>query len=114
MRSLLAVVSSISAFALLPKPILAALPRHAANQFTVDTSNGPITGHPAVNASDVVEYLGIPYAQPPLGDLRFAPPVKYSGDKPYVASHWVCVGQKSVVERLKRLILCVNRDSTVR
>ena len=46
-------------------------------KWTVETTNGRITGHPAANTSgDVVEFLGIPYAQPPLGELRFAPPRK--------------------------------------
>ena len=56
---------------------------------TVSTTNGLVTGHPATNASKVVEYLGIPYAQPPVGELRFAPPAKYSGNGSYVASNWV-------------------------
>ncbi|CAO1605838.1 hypothetical protein XANCAGTX0491_009343 [Xanthoria calcicola] len=46
----------------------------------VKTSNGIIIGHEAPNASQVVEYLGIPYAQPPIGDLRFAAPVAYKGN----------------------------------
>lgn len=46
----------------------------------VKTSNGIIIGHEARNASQVVEYLGIPYAQPPIGDLRFAAPVVYKGN----------------------------------
>lgn len=46
----------------------------------VQTSNGFIIGHEAPNASNVVEYLGIPYAQPPIGDLRFAAPVALEGD----------------------------------
>ena len=46
----------------------------------VQTSTGMIIGHEAPNASDVTEYLGIPYAQPPLGDLRFAAPVAFAGD----------------------------------
>lgn len=29
----------------------------------------------AVNNSRVAAYLGIPYAEPPMGDLRFAAPV---------------------------------------
>ena len=46
----------------------------------VKTSNGIIIGHAAPNASQVVEYLGIPYAQPPIGDLRFAAPIAYKGN----------------------------------
>lgn len=46
----------------------------------VQTSNGYFIGHQAPNASEVIEYLGIPYAQPPVGDLRFAAPVAYQGN----------------------------------
>lgn len=38
---------------------------------TVYTGNGPITGRYAANTRTVIEYLGIPYAKPPVGDLRF-------------------------------------------
>ncbi|KAI9901074.1 hypothetical protein N3K66_002891 [Trichothecium roseum] len=49
----------------------------ANGKWTVDTTNGRIIGHLAANTSDdVVEFLGIPYAEPPLGELRFAPPRK--------------------------------------
>ncbi|KAL8917378.1 MAG: hypothetical protein Q9172_005880 [Xanthocarpia lactea] len=48
----------------------------------IQTSNGCLIGHQAPNASDVIEYLGIPYAQPPVGHLRFAAPVAYQGDAP--------------------------------
>lgn len=41
---------------------------------TVETANGPITGHVADNSACVVEYLGIPYAKPPVDKLRFAAP----------------------------------------
>lgn len=58
--------------------------------FTVNTTNGPITGHPAKTASTVHEFLGIPYAQPPVGKLRFMPPQRYAGDQPFVASNFVC------------------------
>jgi cholinesterase len=43
----------------------------------VRTTSGLVTGHPAPDASQVSEYLGIPYAKPPVGELRFATPVAY-------------------------------------
>ncbi|GAB1319653.1 hypothetical protein MFIFM68171_09863 [Madurella fahalii] len=46
---------------------------------TVHTTSGPVDGHAASVASQVSEYLGIPYAQPPVGRLRFQPPVRYNG-----------------------------------
>ncbi|KUJ21349.1 alpha/beta-hydrolase [Mollisia scopiformis] len=46
---------------------------------TVETSSGSVTGHASSTYSEVSEYLGIPYAYPPVGDLRFAAPVKYTG-----------------------------------
>lgn len=52
----------------------------ASRDTTVQTSNGFIVGHEAPNTSKVIEYLGIPYAQPPIGDLRFAAPVAYAGN----------------------------------
>lgn len=55
---------------------------------TIKTSNGAITGHASKNASSVCEYLGIPYAQPPVGDLRFAPPLKYNDSGAYIAANY--------------------------
>ncbi|KAL9059370.1 MAG: hypothetical protein Q9162_001239 [Coniocarpon cinnabarinum] len=46
----------------------------------VNTTSGIVIGHRAKNATQVSEYLGIPFAHPPVGDLRFAPPVPYTGD----------------------------------
>jgi hypothetical protein len=57
---------------------------------TVNTENGRITGHRSPQAKDVWEYLGIPYAQPPIGDLRFAEPQRYKGKGPYKAAKFVC------------------------
>lgn len=41
---------------------------------TVETSSGAVQGHAAADNSSVSAYLGIPFAEPPVGDLRFAPP----------------------------------------
>jgi cholinesterase len=60
---------------------------------TVKTENGDITGHRAPKAKDVWEYLGIPYAQPPLAALRFAAPQKYKGKGPYSAANFVSLLQ---------------------
>ncbi|GJD03592.1 carboxylesterase [Colletotrichum higginsianum] len=45
----------------------------------VQTTSGLVQGHAASTASQVSEYLGIPYAQPPVGNLRFQPPAKFAG-----------------------------------
>ena len=44
------------------------------------TSSGPVQGHAASNATRVSEYLRIPYALPPIGDLRWAAPQNFSGN----------------------------------
>jgi carboxylesterase type B len=41
---------------------------------TVSTSSGTVHGRIDASAPDVRQFLGVPFAQPPLGDLRFAPP----------------------------------------
>ncbi|TVY75945.1 Cholinesterase [Lachnellula suecica] len=46
---------------------------------SVHTSSGIIDGHAASDATAVSEYLGIPFAEPPVGELRFAAPQKYNG-----------------------------------
>ena len=56
---------------------------------TVKTSSGYITGHPARNRSQVVEYLGIPYAKPPTGHLRFAAPQTLVSKRYFTASEYV-------------------------
>ena len=73
--------------------ILFLLPHKRSLLSSVQTNNGLIVGHTAPNASSVVEYLGIPYAEPPL---RFAAPRKFNGDasSTFEASDFVSQGPK--------------------
>lgn len=65
----------------LPPPqlflLLLLLPSAAALQdLLVQTSSGPVRGFRVPSPSgDVAAFLGIPYARPPLGPLRFRPPL---------------------------------------
>jgi hypothetical protein len=67
----------------------------------VKTSSGPVDGHPAPNATEVSEYLGIPFAKPPVGDLRFEPPQPYIGKSVINGSNFVSqtsiIGPKSMI-----------------
>lgn len=57
----------------------------------VPSTSGLIIGHRAPKTSSTFEFLGIKYGQAPIGDLRFAPPERYSPprDTIYNASYWV-------------------------
>ena len=55
----------------------------------VKTTSGTLIGQAAGGAPDVSEYLGIPYAQPPLGDLRWAAPKKFKGTGNITARSYV-------------------------
>ena len=57
---------------------------------SVQTSSGLVTGQAASNRTQVSEYLGIPFAQPPTGILRFAAPEKFSGSGKIQATTFVC------------------------
>lgn len=59
---------------------------------TVTMSRGRITGHKAPEVEGVYEFLGVPYAKPPVGELRFAPPAKLGPE----ASSAVFVADKYV------------------
>ena len=74
---------------LLPTALVGADKSDAQVGAVVQTSSGPISGHPALNRTQVSEYLGIPYAQPPLGDLRFAEPQTFSSSKPLTGASYV-------------------------
>ena len=59
-----------------PHPHVAALGDGAATPLTVDTDAGPVVGRrlPWRGGATVDEFLGVPYARPPVGDLRWRPP----------------------------------------
>jgi cholinesterase len=44
----------------------------------IKTTSGVVTGIAGQNDASVSAYLGIPFAHPPIGSLRFAAPVKYT------------------------------------
>lgn len=55
----------------------------------VPTTNGLITGHVPSKSDCVVEFLGIPYAQPPVGHFRFEAPVRLNvNSKPFIAAKY--------------------------
>jgi hypothetical protein len=56
----------------------------------VETSSGPVAGHAAAGYTEVSEYLGIPFGQAPVRNLRFAAPVKYTSTSLTNASTYVC------------------------
>jgi cholinesterase len=64
-----------------PPPVTAFRPGQ-----TVNTTSGPVTGHASSWQKEVSEYLGIPFAVPPVGSLRWAAPQAYKSSKP-VGAH---------------------------
>jgi carboxylesterase type B len=55
---------------------------------TVDTTSGAVHGFINDTAPAVRQFLGIPYAEPPLGSLRFAPPRPKTAHGPIDATHF--------------------------
>lgn len=45
----------------------------------VKTTSGTIKGHASEWQPEVSEYLGVPFARPPTGELRFTPPQPFTG-----------------------------------
>jgi len=77
----------------------------------VHTSSGTVLGLAAPNATEVSMYLGIPYAKPPIGNLRFAPPQKYESHNKIDATKFVSSVMKI---RVQILTHTSNRDCLVR
>jgi cholinesterase len=64
----------------------------------VKTSSGTVLGHNAKNKTAVSEYLGIPFAKPPIGPLRWAAPVRFEGSGSINASSYVSVVTSNTLE----------------
>jgi hypothetical protein len=64
---------------------------------SVQTTSGLVHGHAASNTS-VSEYLGIPYAEPPIGALRFEPPQKYTSNSTINGTNFV--GLKTICSQV--------------
>jgi cholinesterase len=89
----------ISAIVLIKSGLSAAIPQGnvlTRRQWTigkpVDTTSGIVTGHhaPWPANSGVSEYLGIPYGQNPVGNLRFAAPKRFEGKGDQISgAQWV-------------------------
>src|ERR1700712_4648967 len=56
------------------------------------TTSGKVKGRPATRPGyeGVSEYVGIPYAHPPQGALRWMPPKAFRSDGAIDATKWVC------------------------
>jgi hypothetical protein len=65
------------------------LPRAFSVGQSVQTTSGAVVGHAAQSRSQVSEYLGIPYAKPPTGNLRFAAPQRFQGNGTITAANFV-------------------------
>lgn len=61
----------------------------------VKTTSGTVVGHAAKTRAEVSEYLGIPFAQAPVNELRWAAPVRFSGDGEIQASSFVRTSDNS-------------------
>ncbi|VFU07313.1 carboxylesterase/lipase family protein [Methylocella tundrae] len=55
--------------------LMAPMQADAKNPLRVDTKEGPVRGF---LKNGIAEFLGIPYAEPPVGDLRWMPPKKHA------------------------------------
>jgi len=65
--------------------------QHVTVGATVKAQVGTFIGHAAKNRTNVSEYLGIRYAQSPVGSARFEAPRPYSYDTIYNASSYVSI-----------------------
>lgn len=79
----------------------------------VETSSGTIKGHPSAWKSKVSEYLGIPFAKPPIGELRWAPPQRFEGKGIIDAKQFVCRAALSYAHTLAYITIGTVSTHTV-
>lgn len=64
----------------------------ATGSCVAQTHDGLFEGHPSIQEPSVCEWLGIPYAEPPVGHLRFAAPIEVDtsiSNTSYLADEYV-------------------------
>jgi hypothetical protein len=86
----------------------------------VQTSSGKVKGQPATRPgfSAVSQYVGIPYAEPPLGPLRWMPPKPFKSTGSIDGTKWVCTissvlhahANKLLAERVSREMQQVSHN----
>ena len=76
---MLTCLTGTSLWILFSTPLLAECYVQSPEWVNVNTTSGVVQGHITDSRPDVVEYLGIPYAKPPIDDLCFAPPERFHG-----------------------------------
>ncbi|KAF1987299.1 alpha/beta-hydrolase [Aulographum hederae CBS 113979] len=62
----------------------------------VQTSSGMVVGHASMWKPEVSEYLGIPYAMPPVENRRFAAPEKFMGNGTFMADRFTMASPELV------------------
>lgn len=72
------------------------------------TNGGIIIGHSASNNTSVTEFLGIRYAEAPVGELRFAAPKRYLAPEglTFEASEWV-----RQLDLFNDIVICTDKAS---
>ncbi|GAQ39481.1 hypothetical protein AtubIFM55763_000063 [Aspergillus tubingensis] len=76
MRLRLSVIATLFVSHCVAAPTSSATRETNGEGLLVQTSSGPIQGFFNQTAPDVRQWLGVPFAEPPVGDLRFSSPVK--------------------------------------
>jgi hypothetical protein len=70
----------------------------------VKTTSGSVKGHAASISPSVSEYLGIRYAQPATGKLRFAAPVAYKSNGQISGAAYVREKDDMDLERRQQML----------